>query len=156
MSEPTTVPAGYTSGPYTYTDGAFSVATDPQPAAPRSLAEIAGDGIHFQLPPPRHGIAGHISDPQHRALAIASDTGRVPRGGKTGQAPMRVLTALARRGLLVLTAHPGPRRANWAYGRITEAGRRELARLDAAHTDRTTRKTAVDRVLNFTPAAAAA
>lgn len=70
-----------------------------------------------------------VSDPQHRALATAARDGRVYR---RRQHPVRVLAALARKGFLALTAHPGSRRANWAYGEITPAGERELARLDRA------------------------
>src|SRR5215471_17369663 len=67
------------------------------------------------------------------AEAAAADArgGAVYRGGKPGQAPVGVLTALARKGWLELTAKEGTRRSNWAYGTITEAGRVELARLDA-------------------------
>jgi hypothetical protein len=39
---------------------------------------------------PRHGLGRPVTDPQHRALATAAGQGRVLRGGKDGQAPVRV------------------------------------------------------------------
>lgn len=71
---------------------------------------------------------GEPSDPQMRALHLADIHGRVYRGGKTDQVTVRVLTAAARKGLLRLTAHPGSRRSNWAYGELTDQGRVTLAR----------------------------
>lgn len=126
-------------------------------SAPRSLAEIAADGVHYQLPATRSGIGGHTTDPQHAALAIAAEQGRVLRGGKAGQASVRVLTALARRGYLQLVAHPGSRRSNWSHGVITPAGRRELARLDAEQARRVEQESRLARALTpaTTPSTAA-
>jgi len=127
MQQPT-ASAVSISPAYTFTGGTLTI---DQPAAPATLAELARLGVHYQIRPTARGLGGPVSDPQHRALAVAAEQGRVLRGGKSGQASVRVLTALARQGLLVLTAFPGARAANWAYGEITEPGRRVLARLDA-------------------------
>jgi hypothetical protein len=100
-------------------------------AARPSLTEVTAHAQHRQVPPTMAGA--HLSaatDAQHRALAQAARAGVVYRGGQPGQAPVTVLTALARKGWLTLTAKPGSRRNNWAYGEITDAGRVELARLD--------------------------
>lgn len=124
--------------------------------APRSLAEIAADGVHYQLPATRTGIGRPSSPAEHRALAVAAEQGRVLRGGKPEQAPVRVLTALARRGYLQLVAHPGTRRSNWSHGVITPAGRRELARLDAEQAEQVEQESRLARALApASPAAAA-
>jgi len=104
------------------------IATAPRP----DVAALVGATARPQVAPTMAGahLAG-ITDPQHRALTAAARGGAVYRGGKPGQAPVGVLTALARKGWLELTAKEGTRRSNWAYGTITEAGRVELARLDA-------------------------
>lgn len=107
------------------------------------LDQLAATGHQHQARPTMAGAhLAPVSDPQHFALHIAAVHGRVNRGGREGQAPVRVLTALARKGFLRLTAHPGPRTSNWAYGEITEAGRRELARLDAIAADTARREAA--------------
>lgn len=101
-------------------------------AARPSLAEVTATATHRQIQPTMAGAhLAHATDPQIRALAQAARAGIVHRGGHTGQAPVTVLTALARKGWLTLTAKPGSRRTNWAFGEITDAGRAELARLDA-------------------------
>jgi hypothetical protein len=129
MQQPTTRHAGYVSASYTVVDGTLAIATEPAPAM---RAEMARFGTHYQVRPLRNGSAGQVTDPQHQALAFAAEHGRVLRGGKPGQAPVKTLTALARRGLLTLTPFSGYRRSNWAFGQLTAAGTRELARLDAA------------------------
>jgi hypothetical protein len=123
MSQPT----ADLSPTYIVIAGVLAIAPAPAPA---TLAELARQGTHYQVAPLASGTAS-VTDPQHRALAIAAELGRVLRGGRADQAPVKTLAALARRGLLTLVAHPGPRKTNWAFGRITDAGRRELARLDA-------------------------
>lgn len=80
----------------------------------------------------------HLSQPQQRALCTAARKGRVHRGGRTGQFPVTVLTALARKGLLTLVARPGTRAANWSYGTPTRAGMRTAAQLDPQITATTT------------------
>jgi hypothetical protein len=139
VQQPTTTPAGYVSDPYTVVDGVLTLAPAPAPA---TLAQMARLGVHHQVRPPKYRLTGPISDPQHFALHIAAVNGRICRGGRDGQAPVRVLTALARKGYLNLTAHPGARRSNWTYGQITDAGRRELARLDAQHAEQVRRQAA--------------
>lgn len=62
------------------------------------------------------------SDPVLHALLVASRTGKICRGGGAGEASVSVLNAAARRGLLRLTAHPGTRLSNWAFGELTNAG----------------------------------
>ena len=101
-----------------------------QAPAVSPLAALAALGTRRQIRPTHAGaqladttIAGWI------ALAIADRNGRVERGGKAGQAQVKTLTALARKGFLTLTAKPGTRATNWAYGEITPAGRRELERI---------------------------
>jgi hypothetical protein len=141
MPQPTAPSTISLSAPYAYAGGLLT--DDQPPAAPATLAELTRLGTRQQLAPPQYGQCGPFSDPQHRALAIAAECGRVYRGGKADQSPVRVLIALARRGLLNLTAHPGPRAANWAYGRITDLGRRTLAWLDA-ETGRTIEPAASD------------
>lgn len=104
-----------------------------QTPEPRTLDVLAHLGEHHQVAPTMAGThLTKVTDPQHRALQIAEDNGAVHRGGKPGQAPGPVLKALGRKGYLRLTAHPGTRRHDWAYGEITPAGRRELARLNEA------------------------
>lgn len=105
------------------------------------LDDLAHLGERRQVPPTAAGAQfAPVTDPQHIALRVAATTGHVQRGGGPDQASIRTLNALARKGYLELVAHPGPRRANWAYGLITDAGRRELARLDRAQAEQETRR----------------
>lgn len=153
MSQPTTRTVGYVSPRYMFADGALAIAL---PHAPATLAEMARQGTHFQVRSPRAGLARPTSEAEHRALAVAAEAGRVLRGGRAGQAPVRTLVSLSRRGLLTLDAAPGSRRSNWSHGVLTEAGRWELARLDAEQERRRDFETARDRALSFTTAATAA
>lgn len=77
------------------------------------------------------GTATKVSDPGHTALAIAHLNGRVERGGKPGQYNVRVLTALAKRGLLKLTYEEGRSDARKVVtgGVLTGAGRVRLDQL---------------------------
>lgn len=102
--------------------------------APVTLADLAERGEHRQVRPTMAGAQlADVTDAQHRALATAEALGRVRRG--RGGESVTTLKALARKGLLTLSMRPG-RRYDVDYGVITEAGRRELARLDAEAAER--------------------
>jgi hypothetical protein len=98
-------------------------APGPTPAAPAvKLAAVA------------KGAQTKVTDPQHTALAVAAFCGRVERGGHEGQASVKTLTALAKRGHLDLTYQQGRRDARRVVtgGTITGPGRTRLAQLTAA------------------------
>jgi hypothetical protein len=88
MSQPT----ADLSPTYTVIAGVLAIAPAP---APTTLAELARRGTHYQVAPLASGTAS-VTDPQHRALAIAAELGRVLRGGRVDQAPVKTLAALAR------------------------------------------------------------
>lgn len=95
----------------------------PEPAAPTNpLGAVA------------KGTATTVSDPQHTALVVAEMVGRVERGGHVGQASVKTLTALAKRGYLQLTYETGRRDARKVVtgGTLTGPGRIRLAQLTAA------------------------
>jgi hypothetical protein len=99
---------------------------------PATLAEIAQQGSHRQVRPTVAGAhLAAVSDPQHRALATAATLGRVDRGAGPTRASVATLKAMARKGLVVLVMKPG-KRYDISHATITEAGERELTRLDAA------------------------
>jgi hypothetical protein len=87
-----------------------------------------------RLAPAAKGTATKVSDPQHTALAVAAFCGSVQRGGHEGQASVKTLTAMARRGYLQLTYQTGRRDARKVVtgGTITGPGRTRLAELTAA------------------------
>jgi hypothetical protein len=102
-----------------------------------------------RLTPVAKGTQTKVTDPQHTALAVASVVGRVERGGKVGQASVRTLTALAKRGLLTLTYEqdrPDARKVVTG-GVITSPGRTRLAQLTAA--DRELAEYAARRAANL-------
>ncbi|GAA0719282.1 hypothetical protein Drose_05615 [Dactylosporangium roseum] len=103
-----------------------SPAPEPTPAAPAIPAQ--------RLAPVAKGRQTKVSDPGHTALAVAEMYGRVERGGKAGQASVKVLTALAKRGYLALTYQTGRRDARRVVtgGTITGPGRTRLNQLTAA------------------------
>jgi hypothetical protein len=102
-----------------------------------------------RLAPVAKGTTTKVTDPQHTALVVAEMTGRVERGGKTGQVSVRVLTALAKRGYLELVyqVRTDARKVPIA-GRITGPGRIRLAELTAA--DRETAEYAARLAANLT------
>lgn len=87
-----------------------------------------------RLAPVAKGTATKVTDPQHTALAVAALCGSVQRGGHEGQASVKTLTAMAKRGYLQLTYETGRRDARKVVtgGTITGAGRTRLAELTAA------------------------
>lgn len=87
-----------------------------------------------RLAPVATGTATKVSDPQHTALAVAAFCGSVQRGGHEGQASVKTLTAMAKRGYLQLTYETGRRDARKVVtgGTITGPGRTRLAELTAA------------------------
>ena len=100
--------------------------------APGTLAEIAQQATHRQVRPTVAGAhLASVTDPQHRALATAATLGRVDRGAGPTRASVATLKAMARKGLVRLVMKPG-KRYDIAHATITEAGERELTRLDAA------------------------
>ena len=114
---------------------------------PASLAVLAQAGTPRQIRPTMAGA--HLADlpnPQHRALATAATLGRVQRG--KGGEPLPVLRALARKGLLTLVPPPG-RRFDVDHAVITEAGRRELARLDQVAAEQAEQADRLAKVLAF-------
>jgi hypothetical protein len=97
-------------------------------------APATAEPAPVRLAPAAKGTQTEVTDPQHTALAVASVAGRVERGGKVGQASVRTLTALAKRGLLTLTYEQGRPDARKVVtgGVITSPGRTRLAQLTAA------------------------
>lgn len=88
----------------------------PLPAAERCSSGLAA-GATLTMP----------TEPQARALAGADTFGHIPRYGYRGVG-YTVLRALKRRGWVELN-HP----VRFDLGRITEAGRKALARYEARH-----------------------
>lgn len=84
-----------------------------------------------RLAPAAKGTATKVSDPQHTALVVAAMVGRVERGGQVGQASVKTLAALARRGYLALTYETGRRDARKVVtgGVLTGPGRIRLGQL---------------------------
>lgn len=88
-----------------------------------NLVELAEHGTARQVAARLTEVhVSQASDPVLRALLIAARTGKICRGGGVGEASVSVLNAAARRGLLRLTAHPGTRLSNWAFGELTNVG----------------------------------
>lgn len=117
----------YTGPVYTYVGGILVVAD----LESRTLDVLARYGTRTQAPPTMGGAhLTKITPAQHAALHVAETTGRIQRGGKPGQAPVGILTALARKECLVLVPAPGT--YSWLYGTITARGRKILKELDAA------------------------
>lgn len=112
-------------------------------------APVRVETAAVRLAPAAKGTATKVTDPQHTALVVAEMTGRVERGGKTGQVSVRVLTALAKRGYLdlVYQVRTDARKVPIA-GRITGPGRIRLAELTA--TDRETAEYAARLAANLT------
>jgi hypothetical protein len=114
--------------------------TDALQAVAALIAEhtpAAAEPTTVKLAPVAKGTATKVSDPQHTALGVAAINGRVERGGKPGQYSVKVLTALAKRGLLDLTYQTGRRDARKVVtgGTLTGAGRIRLAQLTADERD---------------------
>ncbi len=98
-------------------------------AAANPLDKLTGLVVRTQVGPTLAGrVVTPITPVQVRALQQAATAGRVYRGGRADEATTTTLTACARNGWLTLTAKAGTRRANWAYGEITPAGRAALNR----------------------------
>lgn len=95
------------------------------------LRALAARTVRPQVPPP--ATRRPVSDPVVEALRIAASArdGRVYRGGRGNQVSVSVLRSAARKGYLKLTAKPGTRHADWAYGTLTGPGERYLDEVDA-------------------------
>lgn len=105
------------------------LARDEAQAAPVTLASLARQAMPRQVAPTMAGAQlAAVTGTQHRALATAATLGRVQRG--RGGESVATLNALARKRLVTLVMKPG-RRYDVDYAVITQAGERELARLDA-------------------------
>lgn len=95
-----------------------------------NLVELERIGTRQQVAPTMCGAhLADTTDPQHRALLIAAIDGKIYRGGDGREASVATLRACARKGYLRLTAFPGPRKQNWQFGELTNAGWAELKRL---------------------------
>jgi hypothetical protein len=108
--------------------------TDALAAIAKLVAEYTqaqAEPAPVKLAPAAKGTQTKVTDPQHTALALASVTGHIERGGKPGQAPVTVLKALAKRGYLTLTYSPTSR-FTVTGADITSPGRVRLAELTAA------------------------
>jgi 3,4-dihydroxy-2-butanone 4-phosphate synthase len=112
--------------------GLWSVADLARYLTPKSFKVLAEAGKPAQVPPTLAGAhLSDVTDPQHRALRTAAETGVIERGGPTG-ASVTTLKAMARKGLVRLHMVSGGRRYEIGHATITAAGERHLARLDAA------------------------
>lgn len=101
-------------------------------ATAHSAAEAASV---VKLAPPAKGTETKVSDPGLAALSHAITAGGyIHRGGLEGQAPVPVLTALAKRGHVRLDIQMHGRRKYTAGAWITRAGR--IAHLRATGGDR--------------------
>lgn len=118
----------------------------PAPIEPTPAAPVA------KLAPVAKGTATKVSDPQHTALVVAEINGRVERGGKVGQASVKVLTALAKRGYLTLAYEQGRRDARRVVtgGVITPAGCIRLAQLTDAEREAAEHAARLATALNVT------
>ncbi|GGM52452.1 hypothetical protein ACFFX1_55565 [Dactylosporangium sucinum] len=123
------------------------------PAAPVDPAPAASA---VRLGPAAKGTQTKVSDPGHTALAVAELTGSVARGGHAGQASIKVLTALAKRGYLQLTYQAGRRDARKVVtgGVLTNAGRIRLAQLTTDEREAAEHAARLATALSITTAAA--
>lgn len=92
-----------------------------------------------KLAPAAKGTQTKVTDPGHTVLAIAASStgGLVHRGGQPGQASIKQIDALAKRGYLTRVLDETGRYGARQYviaGRITRAGIARLAELTAADT----------------------
>jgi hypothetical protein len=94
-----------------------------------SIDSVVGHQVKPQVAPTKSGVHLDLTQAQIDALIQAARGGRIYRGGHIGQATTTVLNALARKGLLTLTAKPGSRKNNWAYGELTNSGKALLNRV---------------------------
>jgi hypothetical protein len=112
----------------------ISLVKQQRDGAMMNLLELAAIGTQPQVAPTRgHAQLANVTDPQDCALLIALEDGSVRRGGGDREISVATLNALGRKGLLKLTAHPGTRRSNWAFGELTNAGRKRAEKISAQH-----------------------
>lgn len=107
-----------------------------------------------KLPAASKGKATKVSDPGHTVLAIAASAtdGIVRRGGKPGEATVKQINALAKRGYLALVHDETGRYGARRYvigGRITASGQRRLAELTKADADAAQQADAIATVYSF-------
>lgn len=87
------------------------------------------------LTPAAKGTQTKVSDPAHTALAVAALNGAVQRGGQPGQASIKLINSLAKRGYVTRTVVMDGLRKIVTGAVITPAGQRRLAELTKADRD---------------------